>query len=289
MARPPRLEIAGAVYLIGAHCPYGVAGRAAPGGGVAFADETDRAEMRALIEQALHRFDAQALAYCLLPDHYHLLLFTRRPNLSQLMRHINGVYTQHHQRRHGTVGPLFQGRFHAVLVDRERYLLDACRYIDLNPVRLGLVRSAADWSGSSFRALAALEPAPAWLDVDGLHSFLLGRPALTPAQHRLAGERYARRVAAEPGLQLWPGRLRQQIFLGDADFADRMRALAATPRRPAPRTRYADWLRRAGGIREQALWLAHTQGGATMTALAAELGLSVSRISRLIAAAERAA
>ncbi|MBW8846811.1 MAG: transposase [Burkholderiales bacterium] len=280
MARPARLEIAGAVYLIGAHCPF-------DSGQPAFADESDRTEMRSLLAQALHRFDAQALAYVLLPDHYHLLLFTRRANLSPLMRHVNGVYTQHQQRRHGFSGPLFQGRFHAVLVDRERYLLDACRYIDLNPVRLGLVRSAADWPGSSFRALACQEAAPDWLDVDGLHTHLLGRPALTPAQHRVAGERYARLVAAEPGLQLWPGRLREQIFLGDAAFAERMRAAAGAPRRAA-RTSWADWLKRAGGIREQALWLAHTEGSVAMTELAGQLGLSVSRVSRLIAAAERA-
>jgi REP element-mobilizing transposase RayT len=280
MARPPRLEIAGAVYLIGAHCPF-------ESGQIAFADETDRAEMLALLAQALHRFDAQALAYALLPDHYHLLLFTRRPNLSQLMRHVNGVYTQHCQSRHGFSGPLFQGRFHAALVDRERHLLDACRYIDLNPVRLGLARGAADWAGSSFRALAAMEAAPEWLDVDGLHTHLLGRPVSTAAQRRLAGERYARLVASDPGLQLWPGRLREQIFLGDAEFAARMRAAASAPRR-AVRTSWPEWLRRAGGIREQALWLAHAEGGVAMTELAGQLGLSVSRISRLIAAAERA-
>jgi putative transposase len=280
MARPARLEIAGAVYLIGAHCPF-------ESGQQAFVDEADRAEMRSLLAQALHRFDAQALAYALLPDHYHLLLFTRRANLSQLMRHVNGVYTQHHQRRHGASGPLFQGRFHAVLVDRERHLLDACRYIDLNPVRLGLARGAAGWAGSSFRALAAMEEAPEWLDVDGLHAHLLGKPATTPAQHRLAGERYARLVASEPGLQLWPGRLREQIFLGDADFAARMRAAVVAQRRVA-RTSFAEWMKRAGGIREQALWLAHAEGGVAMTDLAGQLGLSVSRISRLIAAAERA-
>lgn len=280
MARPARLEIAGAVYLIGAHCPF-------ENGRPAFADETDRAEMRALLAQALHRFHAQALAYALMPEHYDLLLFTRRANLSQLMRHVNGVYTQHQQRRHGFSGPLFQGRFHAVLVDRERHLLDACRYVDLNPVRLGLARGAADWSGSSFRALAGLEPAPDWLDVDGLHSHLLDRPALTPAQHRLAGDRYARLVASEPGLQLWPGRLREQIFLGDAEFARRMRAAAMAPRRVA-RTPWAEWLKRAGGIRERALWLAHSEGGVAMTDLAVQLGLSVSRVSRLISAAERA-
>jgi len=280
MARPPRLEIAGAVYLIGAHCPF-------ESSQPAFVDESDRTEMRALLEQALHRFDAQALAYAFLPDHYHLLLFTRRANLSQLMRHVNGVYTQHQQTRHGFSGPLFQGRFRAVLVDREHYLLDACRYIDLNPVRLGLVRHAADWPGSSFRALAGQEDAPEWLDIDGLHGHLLGRPATTPAQHAKAGERYAKLVAAEPGLQLWPGRLREQIFLGDAAFAARMRAAADTPRR-APRASFGDWMKRAGGIREQALWLAHTEGGVAMTELAGQLGLSVSRVSRLIAAAERA-
>lgn len=280
MARPARLEIAGAVYLISAHCPF-------EGGRAAFADETDRAEMRALLAQALHRFDAQALAYALLPEYYDLLLFTRRANLSALMRHVNGVYTQHRQRRHRFSGPLFQGRFHAVLVDREQHLLDACRHVDLGPVRLGLARGAADWAGSSFRALAGVEAAPEWLDVDGLHAHLLGRPAVTAAQHRLAGDRYARLVASEPGLQLWPGRLREQIFLGDADFARRMRGAAAAPRRAA-RTSWAEWMKRAGGIREQALWLAHTDGGIAMTDLAGQLGLSVSRISRLIAAAERA-
>ncbi|MFG6432445.1 transposase [Roseateles sp. LYH14W] len=280
MARPPRLEIAGAVYLISAHCPF-------ESGRPAFVDDADRGEMLALLAQALHRFDAQALAYALLPDHYDLLLFTRRANLSALMRHVNGVYTQHRQRRDGCSGPLFQGRFRAVLVDRERHLLDACRWVDLGPVREGLARGAAGWAGSSFRALAGLEAAPEWLDVDGLHSHLLGRPAVTAAQHRLAGDRYARLVASEPGLQLWPERLREQIFLGDADFADRMRAAAVAPRR-AVRTTWADWLKRADGIREQALWLAHTEGGVAMTDLAGQLGLSVSRISRLIAAAERA-
>ncbi|CAM3715138.1 transposase [Roseateles saccharophilus] len=280
MARPARLEIAGAVYLISAHCPF-------ESRRPAFADEADRAEMRGLLAQALHRFDAQALAYALLPEHYRLLLFTRRANLSQLMRHVNGVYTQHHQRRWACSGPLFQGRFHAVLVDRERHLLDACRFVDLEPVRLGLARGAADWAGSSFRALAGLEAAPEWLEVDGLHAHLLGRQASTAAQRRQAGERYARLVASEPGFELWPGRLREQIFLGDAGFAARMRALAVAPRRTARRS-WAEWLKRASGIREQALWLAHTEGGVAMTALAGQLGLSVSRVSRLIAAAERA-
>jgi hypothetical protein len=80
---------------------------------------------------------------------------------------------------------------------------------------------------------------------------------------------------------------RHDIFLGDADFARRMKAAAIAPRRVA-RTSWPEWLKRAGGIREQALWMAHTEGGVAMTDLAGQLGLSVSRVSRLIAAAERA-
>lgn len=280
MARPPRLEIAGAVYLIRARCPD-------EGATLAFEDEADRRAMVALIAQALHRFDAQALAYCLLPEQYQLLLFTRKANLSRLMRHLNGVYTQYHQRRHGLGGPLFQGRFHAVLVDRERYLLDACRYIDLGPVREGLTDDPGAWPGSSFRALAGIDASPDWLDVDGLHAYLLNRPASTPALHRRAGERYAALLAEDPQFDLWPGRLREQIFLGDATFAERMRAMATVPQR-ASRIGWSEWMRRAGGVREKALWLAHTQGSVSMTDLAGQVGLSISRVSRLIATAERA-
>ena len=85
------------------------------------------------------RFDAQLLAYCLMNNHCHFVSHTRQANLSTLMRHINGVYSQAFNRRHGKVGPLFQGRFTAILVDREAYMLEVCRYVELNPVRAGLM------------------------------------------------------------------------------------------------------------------------------------------------------
>jgi len=244
-----------------------------------------------LLAQAMQRFDAQVLAYCLLPDHYDLLLYTRAANLSRLMRHVNGVYTQHHNRRHGGTGPLFQGRFKAVLVDRDALLLDVCRHVELSPVRLELVASAEAWPWSSYRVHAGLDAAPAWLDVDGLHGHVLGRPAETAADHRKAAERYAKRVATEPPLDLWATHLRQQIFLGDAAFAERMQAQAArvagaSSRRVRPRA-WSDWLHDSGS-REQALYRAHTEGGLSMTALADTLDLSVSRISRLIAGYEQA-
>jgi hypothetical protein len=280
MARPPRIEFPGAVYHVSSR-------RA---GSAAFADDEDRQQLLALLAQAMLRFDAQVLAYCLLPEHYDLVLYTRQANLSRLMRHVNGVYTQYHNRRHGGIGPLFQGRFRAVLVDRDALLLDLCRYVELSPQRLGLAAGAQQWPWSSYRAHAALEPAPPWLDVDGLHSYVLGRPATSAADHRRAGERYAKLVASDPRLDLWSGRLRQQIFLGDAEFAERMRAQAArvqsnvSKRAGKPRA-WADWLRDSDS-REQALYRAHTEGGLSMTTLAESLGLSVSRVSRLIASYE---
>jgi hypothetical protein len=80
------------------------------------------------------------------------------------MRHLNGVYTQAFNRRHQRVGHLFQGRFSAILVEKESHLLEVLRYVVLNPVRAGLVASPRDWAWSSFRATAAEAPAPPWLE-----------------------------------------------------------------------------------------------------------------------------
>ncbi|MDC8771894.1 transposase [Roseateles albus] len=296
MARPPRIEFPGAVYHVSA---WSEAGHAA------FALESDRAAFLSLVAQTMQRFDAQLLAFCVLPDHYHLLLYTRRANLSRLMRHLGGVYTQHHMHQRRGEGALFRGRFKAVLVDREAHLLDACRYVELNPLRMGLVASPEQWPWSSFAAHAGLEAAPPWLDVVGLWRYVLGRELRNPADQRQAAERYAKLVVKEPALQLWPGRLRQQIFLGDEAFAKATLARAQMSTQAAAQTKLPtaksphspavsggfDWSAclRDSDSREQALYRAHTEAGQTMSALAALLGLSVSRVSRLIAAYEQAA
>ena len=277
MARPPRIEFPGAVYHVSSRRTDGLP---------AFADDDDRQALLDLLAQAAHRFDGQVLAYCLLPDHYDIVLYTRQANLSRLMRHVNGVYTQYHNRRHGGTGALFQGRFKAVLVDREALLLEVCRYVEQSPVRLGLTASPEAYAWSSYRAHAGLVSAPDWLDVDGLHGYVLGRAAATPADHRRAAERYAKLMASEPRLDLWK-HLRQQIFLGDAAFAERMHAVAShAPRRPSKPRAFGEWLRDSDS-REQALYRAHTEGGVSMTTLADTLGLSVSRVSRLISGFEQ--
>jgi hypothetical protein len=176
----------------------------------------------------------------------HLVLQTRGANLSRLMRHVNGVYTQRFNRRHGLVGHLLQGRFKAILVDRDAYLLALCRYVERNPVAAGIVRSAAEWRWSSAQAHLLQVPTPHWLDSEGLHGYLLGRPARGDADRARAASVYAAMLdeAADPSL--WQHALRQQVFLGDEDFVRRMleQAGAATPVSQVANARVRD----AGGV-----------------------------------------
>ena len=288
MARPLRIEFPGAVYHVTSR-----GDRREP----IFVDDEDRHALLQIAAQALSRFDAQALSYCLMGNHYHFVLHTRQANLSLLMRHINGVYTQTFNRRHNKVGHLFQGRFKAILVDRGAYLLEVCRYVDLNPVRARMVRKPEAWAWSSYRAHVGQTVAPEWLDTEGLHGYLLGRGVRSAADRRRAAGRYARLVASVPDASLWDSALRQQIYLGDEAFVERMQALAEPrnstdqdiPKAQRRKSRtLAQWMESCEN-REQALYNAHTQSAMTMSAIARELGLSVSRVSRLIARAEEEA
>lgn len=294
MSRPLRLEFAGAIYHVTSR-----GDRREP----IFAGDADRHMLLEVLAQATERFDAQVLAYCLMGNHYHLVLHTREPNLSRFMRHLNGVYTQRFNRRHGLVGHLFQGRFKAILVDRDAYLLALCRYVERNPVAAGLVKAAADWVWSSYRAHALLAPTPEWLDSDGLHGFLLGRAPTSQVDRRRAAASYARMVAEISDADLWASGIRQQVFLGDEAFVARMLDKAPVTvtsghgsqeipkrqrQRPVSASPPAATL--PGPIdRSQALREAYVQGGVTMSELARRVGLSVSRVSRLIARAERVA
>ena len=100
-----------------------------------------------------------------MPNHYHATLQPSRPNLSEAIRRLNGVYAQWWNRRHARVGHVFQGRFKAQVVDREDYLRALSRYVVMNPVRAGLAERPEDWLWSSFRATTGLGPAPAFLAV----------------------------------------------------------------------------------------------------------------------------
>lgn len=286
MSRPLRIEFPGALYHVTSR-----GDRREP----IFVDDADRRALLEVVAQAMQRFDAEVLAYCLMGNHYHFVLHTHQANLSLLMRQTNGVYTQAFNRRHAKVGHLFQGRFKAVLVDRDAYLLAACRYVELNPVRAGTVSTPDAWPWSSYLAHVGQAEAPAWLDTAGLHGHLLGHAPRDAADTQAAAGRYADWVQTGREVRLWEGGLRQQIYLGDEAFVVRMQALAGeggqTTSAEVPRTQRRRPLMLGpvgaqGEPREQALLRAHVERGITMTALARELGLSVSRVSRLIARAE---
>ena len=143
MPRPPRLEYPGALYHVTA--------RGVQQADI-FLDEVDRRALLKLLARALTEGEARAFAWCLMSNHYHFVLQTRLSNLSTLMQRVNSAFSQSVNRRHGRCGHLLEGRFKAVLVDRDNYLLEVCRYVDLNPVRAGIVDSPSKWKWSSYAA-----------------------------------------------------------------------------------------------------------------------------------------
>lgn len=255
-------------------------------------DDVDRRALLDVLGSGLDRFDASALAWCLMGNHYHFVIQTRLANLSLLMRHINGVFTQRFNQHHHKVGHLFQGRFKAVLVDRDSYLLEVCRYVELNPVRAGLATDPADWPWNSYAALTGQAPCPPWLERAAVWGYLLGEAAHTEALAQKAGRAYADLVAAGKDVALWPDHLRQQMYLGDEAFVLRMQALASDravsdkeipkAQRASPKT-LQDWLL-AMPNRDEAIVAAHRHSQLSLSEIARALGLSVSRVSRIVAA-----
>ncbi len=159
MARPLRLQVPGGIYHVVAR------GNARQD---IFLDDDDRGRFLATLRTIVERLDVMVHAYCLMGNHYHLLLETPDGNLSLALRQLNGVYAQGFNRRHDRVGHLFQGRFGSSLVERDTYLLEVSRYIVLNPVRAEIVASPSDWRWSSYRAHTGRATPPPFLSVDWL-------------------------------------------------------------------------------------------------------------------------
>ncbi len=154
MARQLRLQFPGAVYHLTSR---GNAGQAI------YLDDADRARFLDLLGREVEQQRWRCHAYCLMDNHYHLLVETPEANLSRGMGRLNMAYAQGFNRRHERAGHLFQGRYKAIVVERDSHLLELCRYLVLNPVRAGLVDSPMAWPWSSYRATASAREAPDWL------------------------------------------------------------------------------------------------------------------------------
>lgn len=165
MPRPHRISFPGALYHVS------VRGN---NGGVIVHDDFDRRDLLATCAGAIGKFGWRCHAFCLMDNHFHLILETPEGNISSGMQRLNGTYAQHFNRRHKRTGHLFQGRFHAPLVDCDSHLLEASRYVVLNPIRAGLCSHPGAWPWSSYRATAGLAARPPFLTVTTIHA-MLGR------------------------------------------------------------------------------------------------------------------
>ncbi len=163
MARPQRVLYENAYY----HVMNRGAGRQN-----IFYDDKDRALFLRTVEETCQQYHTEIHAYCLMSNHYHLLIKTPNANLSRAMRHINGVYTQRYNRRNKTDGPLFRGRYKAILVDSDSYLLHLSKYIHLNPTAAKLVNSLDLYKWSSYLAYIGKVKQPAWLRLEEVYAQL---------------------------------------------------------------------------------------------------------------------
>ena len=202
MTRPIRIEFSGALYHVTSRGDRRES---------IYEDDTDRECFLKICEQVIEGFNWICHAYCLMTNHYHLVIETPDGNLSKGMRQLNGVFTQASNRRHRRSGHLFQGRYKAVLVDADAYLLKLTRYVVLNPVRARMVVHPGEWPWSSYRVMTGEVIAQPWLSTDGLL-------AQFSTQREDAIRRYIEFVAQGIGQKSIWNNLNRQVFLGDNNF-----------------------------------------------------------------------
>ena len=208
MTRPLRIEYEGAVYHVTSR------GNARQD---IFLDDGDREGFLEVLSEVVKRFNWICHAYCLMSNHYHLLIETPDANLSTGMKLLNGVYTRAFNRRHNRVGHVLQGRFKGILVEKDSYLLELARYVVLNPVRAKMVRHPRHWRWSSYRATAGEIIPPRFLTT----TWILAQFDEAPNRAVLA---YRKFVKEGRGIVVWDD-LQGGMLLGNTGFVDGLRPL----------------------------------------------------------------
>ncbi|MDH5572813.1 MAG: transposase [Gammaproteobacteria bacterium] len=276
MSRPLRIEFAGALYHVTSR---------GDGRDDIYLDDADRMNYLEVLSDVCDRFNWVVHAYCLMSNHYHLLIETPDSNLSKGMRQLNGVYTQRFNRKHNRVGHVFQGRYKAIIVQKESYLLELARYIVLNPVRAQMVRSARDWPWSSYKATAGFINADKWLTVNWiLSSFARKKTDAVILYRAFVSEG---RNQAKP----W-NELKNQIYLGDDEFIDEMQCkispetnlseIPSSQRRQVAKP--LEYYEKKYSNRDVAILKAYDSGGYSMKIIGDYFELHYSRISRILKA-----
>lgn len=277
MSRPVRIEFPDANYY--------VSSRAGPGEQI-FPGTEDRALFLSIVDMVVQRYGWKLFAYVLMDDHYHLVLRTPSANLSRGMRQLNGVYTQHYNRQYAATGPLFRGRFKAVLFDPPAYLLPLVRHVALNPLRLGHSVAADKYRWSSYRATAGLSRLPAMLAADEV----LERFGGAEADSR---DRFREFVKAGVGGPSPLDDRRHQVLLGGQEFVDGMlphltdQRRAKIPAKRVGRRRSLDALFRGvdvrpRSVRNELIRQAHLEHSYTLMEIGDHLGLHYTTVSKII-------
>jgi len=277
MARPLRIEFPGAVYHI--------TSRGNKKGKI-FENDKDRKIFLKILGSVIKRYNFFCYAYCLMDNHYHLLIETPDGNLSQGMRQLNGVYTQKFNRAHNTVGHLFQGRFKAILVEKENYLLELCRYIVLNPVRAGIVDYPWQWEWSSYAATVGRVKRPKFLTIDWILSQF-------NKDRKKAQRAYEEFVLAGIGKEAPWKDLKGRIILGKDNFVEKIKAYLEERKEIEEIPKIERFAMRKGlneifsGIREKKerdkqIYTAHIKYGYTLKEIANYLGIHYSTVSKAL-------
>jgi len=205
MARPLRIEYSGAVYHVTSR-----GNEKKP----IFKNDEDRRIFLDILTKVNRRFNWLCHAYVLMNNHYHIVIETPEGNLSKGMRQLNGIYTQTFNKRHKRTGHIFQGRYKAILIQKESHLLEVCRYVVLNPVRARATESLGKWKWSSYRATADLAGPHPCLTTDWILAQFGTKVSLAKEQYR----QFVREgFKTEP---MWE-KVKGQILFGENDFAER--------------------------------------------------------------------
>jgi REP element-mobilizing transposase RayT len=272
MARPLRIEYAGALYHVFAR-----------GNNRAdiFLDDVDRKAFLSNLGRVCANFRWSIRAWCLMNNHYHLLVETPEPNLSVGMRELNGVYAQQFNRRHERVGHVLQGRYKAALVEKHGYMLTLLRYIVLNPVRANFTQTAAGWPWSSHRSLIGSADTPPWLAAN--QTLVLFHHDRSHAIRAYAG--FVDDVLRDPDPvfeMCRPGFVGSEAFVERIlEQIDRDRISSEVPRaaRPAPTL---ESIVNSARDREETIRRAFATRAYTQTEIARHLGLHPSTVSRIV-------
>ena len=278
MSRQLRIEYAGALYHITSR------GNAQES---IYRDDADRTEFLLILSKTCNRFNWHCHAYCLMGNHYHLMIETKQANLSKGMKHLNGSYTQFFNRTHKRIGHVYQGRFKAILVEKNSYLLELSRYIVLNPVRARMVKSAQDWPWSSYRATTGMINAHTCLSTDWLLSCFSKKQFKAQQAYRVFIEQGKNQPSP------WEN-LKNQIYLGSAEFVEEMQSkidpeilLNEIPKlQKQASIKPLTYYQQRYPVRKEAMAKAYLDGHYTLREVGQYFGVSYATVSRALKAFE---